>query len=75
MRNIETRQMTTDASGMLPLLTQARQDERANQLFSVSMRLAALAIHAQKKELTAVEIIELMREEAARFERSSQELR
>ncbi|MFB1115645.1 DUF2732 family protein [Dickeya dadantii] len=75
MRNTETRQMTVDNSGMLPLLTQARLDERANQLFSVSMQLEALAIHAQKKELTAVEIIELMREEAARFERSSQELR
>ncbi|GAB7260000.1 DUF2732 family protein [Dickeya ananatis] len=75
MRNIEKRQMTVDNSGMLPLLTQARLDERADQLFSMSVRLEALAIHAQQHEMTAAEIIELMRKEAARFEHSSQELR
>ncbi|MCA7001667.1 DUF2732 family protein [Dickeya solani] len=75
MRNIETRTFKTASDNMLPLLTAARLDERADQLFSMSVRLEALAIHAQQHDMTAVEIIELMRKEAARFEHSSQELR
>ncbi|WP_315708971.1 DUF2732 family protein [Brenneria uluponensis] len=75
MKNIETRKTDINAEGFLPLLNQARMDERADQHFSVSIHLEALAIHIQKNELSGKEAAELLRKEAWRFERSAQELR
>ncbi|WJV64599.1 DUF2732 family protein [Pectobacteriaceae bacterium CE70] len=75
MRNIETRKTDISAKGSLPLLNQARMDERSDQHFSVSIRLEALAIHIQKNGLSGKEAAELLRKEAVRFERSAQELR
>ncbi|WP_315708506.1 DUF2732 family protein [Brenneria uluponensis] len=75
MRNIETRKTDVSADGFLSLLNKARMDERANQHLYVSARLDKLAIHIQKNELSGKEVAELLRIEAANFERSAQELR
>ncbi|GKW28012.1 DUF2732 family protein [Pectobacterium brasiliense] len=76
MRNIETRRtnVVAENGGLLELIKDARLEEKKDQHFSFAMRLSALAIHFQQKGYTAVEIIELLRKEAERFEHSAQEL-
>ncbi|MFP1734042.1 DUF2732 family protein [Lonsdalea quercina] len=56
-------------------MTKTRLDERANQHFSMSVRLEALAIHIQQQGMDIHQAIDLLRKEAARFEHSAQELR
>ncbi|MFP1827473.1 DUF2732 family protein [Lonsdalea quercina] len=75
MRNIEIRKMKTCAGGIPDLLTKTRLDERANQHFSMSVRLEALAIHIQQQGMDIHQAIDLLRKEATRFEHSAQELR
>ncbi|MEH0833294.1 DUF2732 family protein [Pectobacterium cacticida] len=76
MRNIETRRtnVVAENAGLLELMRNARLDEKKDQHFSFALRLSALAIHFQQKGYSAVEIIELLRKEAERFEHSAQEL-
>jgi len=74
MRNIETRNFKADDEALNALLSKAKNEQRSDDALAVSVRLAALAIHARKKEMTATEIIELLDKESVRFENQSQEL-
>lgn len=74
MRNIQTRKFKTDDDALSALLSKAKTEQRSDDALSVSIRLTALAIHARKEEMSAVEIIELLDKEAERFENQAQEL-
>jgi hypothetical protein len=74
MRNIETRNFKADDEALSALLSKAKNEQRSDDALAISVRLAALAIHARKKEMTATEIIELLDKESVRFENQSQEL-
>ncbi|ADU70736.1 DUF2732 family protein [Pantoea sp. At-9b] len=74
MRNIETRKLKADEDALNVLLSKAKSEQRSDDALAVSVRLAALAIHARQKELTATEIIELLDKESTRFENQSHEL-
>ncbi|MFT8211180.1 MAG: DUF2732 family protein [Symbiopectobacterium sp.] len=75
MRNAEVKQIrVADNNALIGLLAKARLEEKKDQHLAFSIRLAALSIHAQQKEYSAVEIIELLRKEAERFEHSAQEI-
>lgn len=74
MRNIETRNFKADDEALRALLSKAKNEQRSDDALAISVRLAALAIHARKKEMTATEIIELLDKESVRFENQSQEL-
>lgn len=74
MNNIENKKMVAADDAVLLLLNKARNEQRKDGALSASIRLEAIAIHAQRSELSAVEIIELLRQEAGRFEAVSQEL-
>ncbi|TAI86893.1 DUF2732 domain-containing protein [Pectobacterium versatile] len=75
MRNAEVKAMQVAGSdALVSLLGKARLEEKKDQHWSFSQRLAALALHAQQKEFSAAEVIELLRKEAERFEHSSQEI-
>lgn len=75
MKNAEVKTMTVaDDGALLELLRTARLEERKDQHMSFSLRLAVLAIRAQKNELSAAEIVELMHQEAECFAHSAQEL-
>jgi len=74
MRNIETRNFEADAEVLNGMLSKAKSEQRSDDALAVSVRLAALAIHARNKEMSAAEIIELLDKESARFENQSREL-
>ncbi|MGM3174746.1 DUF2732 family protein [Dickeya lacustris] len=75
MKNTEIKTMTVAADGaLIELLNKARLEERKDQHFSFSLRLAALAVRAQQRDLSAAEVVELIRQESERFEHSAQEL-
>ncbi|MFJ5443563.1 MULTISPECIES: DUF2732 family protein [Pectobacterium] len=75
MRNADVRTIKVELNEVLTeLLKKARMDEKKDQHLAFSLRLAALSIHAQQKEYSAAEVIELLRKEAERFEHSSQEI-
>ncbi|KHT34436.1 DUF2732 family protein [Pectobacterium carotovorum] len=75
MRNAEVRGIKVDLNeALIELLKKARLEEKKDQHLAFSLRLAGLSIHAQKKELSTAEVIELLRKEAERFEHSSQEI-
>lgn len=74
MRNIQTRSFTADDDALNALLSKAKSEQRSDDAMSVSIRLAALAIHARKEEMSAAEIIELLDKEADRFENQAQEM-
>ncbi|ATO31561.1 MULTISPECIES: DUF2732 family protein [Dickeya] len=75
MKNAEVKTMTVAADGaLIELLNKARLEERKDQHLSFSLRLAALAIRAQQRDLSAAELVELMRQESERFEHSAQGL-
>jgi len=74
MRNIETRNFKADEDALAVLLSKAKTEQRSDDALSVSIRLAALVIHARKNEMSAAEIIELLDKEAERFENQAQEL-
>lgn len=74
MQNIENKKMVAAADAVLALLNKARAEQKKDQSLAVSIRLEAIAIHAQSSEMSAVEIIELLRQEAGRFEAAAQEL-
>ncbi|GME39224.1 MULTISPECIES: DUF2732 family protein [unclassified Pantoea] len=74
MRNIQTRNFKADEDALNALLSKAKTEQRSDDALSVSIRLAALAIHARKQEMSAAEIIELLDKEAERFENQAKEL-
>lgn len=75
MRNAEVKPMrVADNNALVGLLTKARLEEKKDQHLAFSIRLVTLSIHAQQKEYSAVEIIELLRKEAERFENSAREI-
>lgn len=74
MTNIENKKIAASEDAVLMLLNKARNEQRKDGALSVSIRLEAIAIHAQKKEMNAAEIIELLRKEAERFQHAAQEL-
>ena len=74
MRNIQSRSFKADNDALSALLTKAKTEQRRDDALSVSIHMAALAIHARKNELSAMEIIELLDKEAERFEHQAQEL-
>ena len=74
MRNIQARNYKADDEALNAMLNKAKTEQRSDDALSVSIRLAALAIHARQQELSAVEIIELLDKEAGRFENQAQEL-
>ncbi|GAB7197768.1 DUF2732 family protein [Dickeya oryzae] len=75
MKNAEVKSMTVAADGaLIELLNKARLEERKDQHLSFSLRLAALAVRAQQRDLSAAEMVELIRQESELFERSAQEL-
>ena len=56
------------------VLLSVRIDERKNQADRTSARLVRLAAHITKNGLTAVEAVELLRQEAETIEHQVQEL-
>ncbi|WP_337011558.1 DUF2732 family protein [Pantoea sp. AS142] len=74
MRNIQNRNFKADDDALNALLSKAKTEQRSDDALSVSIRLVALAVHARQKEMSAVEIIELLAKEAERFENLAQEL-
>ncbi|MCT2388604.1 DUF2732 domain-containing protein [Erwinia pyrifoliae] len=74
MKYIETKEIPASDDAVLMLLNKARNEQRKDGALSVSIRLEAIAIHAQKKEMNAAEIIDLLRKEAERFQHAAQEL-
>lgn len=74
MRNIETRNFEADVEVLNGMLSKAKSEQRSDDALAVSVRLAALAIHARNKEMSAAEIIELLDKESARFENQSRKL-
>lgn len=74
MRNTETRNFEADADTLNALLNKARTEQRSDDALAVSIHIAALAIHARKKEMSAAEIIELLDKEVERYENQAREL-
>ncbi|CAI1025539.1 DUF2732 domain-containing protein [Serratia quinivorans] len=56
------------------VLLSVRIDERKNQADRTSARLVRLAAHITKNGLTAIEAVELLRQEAETIEHQAQEL-
>ena len=63
-----------DITAVTVLLNNARIDERKNQADRAAIRLVRLAAHITKNGLTAVEAVELLRQEAEAIENQAQEL-
>jgi len=74
MRNIQNRNFEADADALSAMLSKAKKEQRSDDALAVSVHIAALAIHARKKEMSAAEIIELLDREAERYENQAQEL-
>ncbi|BEM74717.1 hypothetical protein SME36J_41400 [Serratia marcescens] len=56
------------------ILLNVRIDERKNQADLAAARLVRLAVHISKNGLTAIEAVELLRQEAEAIEHQAQEL-
>lgn len=63
-----------DVTAVTVLLNNARLDERKNQADLSAARLVRLAAHISKNGLTAIEAVELLRQEAEAIEHQAQEL-
>ncbi|HCT7985332.1 DUF2732 family protein [Serratia entomophila] len=64
----------SEFSQVIVLLDSARLDERKNQADLAAARLVRLAAHITKNGLTAIEAVELLRQEAETIEHQAQEL-
>lgn len=64
----------SEISQVAVLLDNARLDERKNQADLAAARLVRLAAHITKNGLTAVEAVDLLRQEAESIEHQAQEL-
>lgn len=74
MRNIQNRSFKADDDALNALLSKAKSEQRSDDALAASIHIAALAIHARKKEMSATEIIELLERESERYKNQSQEL-
>jgi len=74
MRNIQNRKFEADADALNAMLSKAKKEQRSDDALAVSIHIAALAIHARKREMSASEIIELLDREAERYENQAREL-
>ncbi|MCT2419944.1 DUF2732 domain-containing protein [Pantoea sp. XY16] len=74
MRNIQTRNFKADEDALIALLSKAKSEQRSDDALAASIHIAALAIHARKKEMSATEIIELLERESERYKNQAQEL-
>ncbi|KJH63384.1 MULTISPECIES: DUF2732 family protein [Pantoea] len=74
MRNIQTRNFKADEDALVALLSKAKSEQRSDDALAASIHIAALAIHARKKEMSATEIIELLERESERYKNQAQEL-
>lgn len=74
MRNIQTRNFKADDDALVALLSKAKSEQRSDDALAASIHIAALAIHARKKEMSATEIIELLERESERYKNQAQEL-
>lgn len=74
MRNIQNHNFKVDDEVLSAMLCKAKKEQRSDDALAVSIHIAALAIHARKKEMSAAEIIELLDKEAERYENQAQEL-
>jgi len=59
---------------LMAVIDIAKREERRGRALAVSIRLEALATHITNKDLNSVEVAELLRREATRYENESQEL-
>lgn len=74
MRNTQTRSFKADDEALNSMLSKAKKEQRSDDALATSIHIAALAIHARGKEMTATEIIELLEREAERYENQAREL-
>lgn len=74
MRNIQNRSFKADDDALNALLSKAKSEQRSDDALAASIHIAALAIHARKKEMSATEIIEMLERESERYKNQSQEL-
>ncbi|WP_432535676.1 DUF2732 family protein [Pantoea eucalypti] len=74
MRNIQNRSFKADDDALNALLSKAKSEQRSDDALAASIHIAALAIHARKKEMSATEIIKLLERESERYKNQSQEL-
>lgn len=59
---------------LLEVIGIAKREERKGRALAVSIRLEALATHIANKGMSAIEVAELLRREATRYENEPQEL-
>ncbi|HDU6153322.1 TPA: DUF2732 family protein [Klebsiella variicola] len=59
---------------LLEVIGIAKREERKGRALAVSIRLEALATHIANKDMSGKEAAELLRREATRYEKESQEL-
>lgn len=74
MNKIGTKKISASDDAVLMLLNKAQNEQRKDGALSVAIRLEAIAIHARKREMNAAEIIDLLCQEAERFQHAAREL-
>lgn len=74
MNNAETRTFEADQQALESLFNKARNEQRREDAYGISLRLTALTVHMRQREMSATQIIDLLEKEAARFENQSYEL-
>ncbi|MCU5773095.1 DUF2732 domain-containing protein [Erwiniaceae bacterium BAC15a-03b] len=74
MRNVETRQMTTEPEAIEYMLTAARMDERRNRAEVMAARLDILAEKIAIHSLSREQAAEMVRDEAMNIMHQAQEL-
>lgn len=73
MRDIETRKFSADVEQLSTIITSARAEERAARGLQVARRLTDIAMRIQQNGLSSVEAVELIRQEAERYQNEAQE--
>lgn len=68
------KKLEAESDPLMAVIDIAKKEERKARAAAVSIRLEAIAIHITNKRMSCVEIAELLRNEAARYENESQEL-
>lgn len=63
-----------ESDPLMAVIDIAKKEERKARAVAVSIRLEALAVHIANKRMSYVEVAELLRGEAVRYENESMEL-
>lgn len=74
MQKVLPKMFITESDPLLAVIDIAKKEERKARAAAVSIRLEALAVHIANKRMTCLEVAELLRGEAARYENESMEL-